>query len=145
MSRRGPESAVGRGPTPHSTIIRRISETVTPKMLILRKTSLPELQSKWPQRGLLPRIFYVQFNVAETERQETVNSDEAELWHVNAVLHNRSKYQPSSSRIDELNLIRFPDEYEICKISTLEPTNAENLSRGYNQYLHVADISHPPI
>ncbi|VUZ51620.1 unnamed protein product, partial [Hymenolepis diminuta] len=34
----------------------------------LSKTLLPELQRKWPQRRLLPRVFYEQFNEAELEQ-----------------------------------------------------------------------------
>ncbi|KAM3183726.1 hypothetical protein ACTXT7_009804 [Hymenolepis weldensis] len=34
----------------------------------LSKTSLPELQRKWLQRRLLPRVFYKQFNEAEPEQ-----------------------------------------------------------------------------
>ncbi|KAM3177290.1 hypothetical protein ACTXT7_004805 [Hymenolepis weldensis] len=34
----------------------------------LSKTSLPELQRKWSQRRLLPRVFYEQFNEAEPEQ-----------------------------------------------------------------------------
>ncbi|VUZ44398.1 unnamed protein product [Hymenolepis diminuta] len=42
--------------------------------------------------------------------------------------------------IDDLNLIHFPDENEICQTFTLESTNAEHLVRGRNQCLHVAEI-----
>ncbi|KAM3170942.1 hypothetical protein ACTXT7_017603, partial [Hymenolepis weldensis] len=47
--------------------------------------------------------------------------------------------------IDELNLIHFLDENETCQTPTLETTNAENLVRGCNQYLHVAKFPHPSI
>ncbi|KAM3171747.1 hypothetical protein ACTXT7_015987 [Hymenolepis weldensis] len=44
---------------------------------------------------------------------------------------------------NELNLIQFPDENENYQASTVEPTNSENLVRGCNQCLHVAEIPHP--
>ncbi|KAM3175025.1 hypothetical protein ACTXT7_009357 [Hymenolepis weldensis] len=47
--------------------------------------------------------------------------------------------------IDELNLTQFPEENETHQTSTLEPTNVENLVRGCNQCLHVAEIPHPSI
>ncbi|VDL34161.1 unnamed protein product [Hymenolepis diminuta] len=47
--------------------------------------------------------------------------------------------------IDELNIIQFPGENETCQTPTLKPTNAENLVRGCNQCLHVAEIPHPSI
>ncbi|KAM3184268.1 hypothetical protein ACTXT7_008678 [Hymenolepis weldensis] len=37
------------------------------------------------------------------------------------------------------------DENETYQISTLEPTNAENIVRGCNHCLHVAKIPHPSI
>ncbi|KAM3173266.1 hypothetical protein ACTXT7_012851 [Hymenolepis weldensis] len=53
---------------------------ITPNLATaLSKTSLPELQQQWAHRRLLPRIFYEQFNEAEPEQQESVNSDEAAL------------------------------------------------------------------
>ncbi|VUZ49200.1 unnamed protein product [Hymenolepis diminuta] len=33
-------------------------------------------------------------------------------------------------RINELNLVQSPDENDICKTPTLEPSNAENLVTG---------------
>ncbi|KAM3172166.1 hypothetical protein ACTXT7_015111 [Hymenolepis weldensis] len=39
----------------------------------------------------------------------------------------------------------FPGENETYQIPTLELTNAENLVRGCNQCLHVAEIPHPSI
>ncbi|KAM3173263.1 hypothetical protein ACTXT7_012848 [Hymenolepis weldensis] len=44
--------------------------------------------------------------------------------------------------INELNLIHFSDENEICQTPTLELTNAENLVRGCNQCQHVTKILH---
>ncbi|VDL61674.1 unnamed protein product [Hymenolepis diminuta] len=43
-------------------------------------------------------------------------------------------------RINELNLVQSPDENDICKTPTLEPSNAENLVTGCSQCLHVAEI-----
>ncbi|KAM3179870.1 hypothetical protein ACTXT7_017431 [Hymenolepis weldensis] len=45
--------------------------------------------------------------------------------------------------IDEPNLTQFPDENGASQTLTLEPTNVENLVRGCNQCLHVAEIPHP--
>lgn len=45
---------------------------------------LPELQRKWPRRRYLPRIFCEEFNKTEPEQQESVNSENIELWYINA-------------------------------------------------------------
>ncbi|KAM3177711.1 hypothetical protein ACTXT7_003982 [Hymenolepis weldensis] len=45
------------------------AEDVVGNETALSKTSLLELQRQWPQRRLLPRVFYEQFNEAEPEQQ----------------------------------------------------------------------------
>ncbi|VDL59330.1 unnamed protein product [Hymenolepis diminuta] len=100
-SRCGPESAPG----PFTTSVQpeEVGETHSPSYIyptnirsshfqdanfaekvviietVLSNTSLPELQRQWPQRKLLPRIFYEQFNEAEPEQQESIKSDKAKL------------------------------------------------------------------
>ncbi|KAM3178553.1 hypothetical protein ACTXT7_002316 [Hymenolepis weldensis] len=127
----------------------------------LSKALLPELQRKWSQRRLLPKI-YEQFN-------------EAELWYVNAApdrhwlrylmlrdstyqcdtrLHSWQRRFSESAVlqieiltywIDELNLIQFSDKNETCQTLTLEPNNAENLVRGCNQFLSIAELPYSSI
>ncbi|KAM3182812.1 hypothetical protein ACTXT7_011575 [Hymenolepis weldensis] len=145
-----------RGLTPHPTIIRRISESVT---------SLPELQRKWPQRRLLSRIFYEELNKAEPEQQESVKSDEAELWSTLApmspsfpqVFNAVRLYVSIRCEVKFLEKtifkeyyvtdrnINFPDENETCQVPTIEHTNARYLVRGRNQCQHVPEIPYPSI
>ncbi|VUZ57533.1 unnamed protein product [Hymenolepis diminuta] len=63
----------------HSTNTRSIrsqdldfADSVT--IIALSKTSLPELQLNWPQRRLLPGIFYGQLNEPKYKQQRNVNS-----------------------------------------------------------------------
>ncbi|KAM3180670.1 hypothetical protein ACTXT7_015842 [Hymenolepis weldensis] len=42
--------------------------------------------------------------------------------------------------IDELNLTQFLDGNDTCQTPTVEPTNAENLVRGYSQCYQDAEI-----
>ncbi|KAM3181113.1 hypothetical protein ACTXT7_014999 [Hymenolepis weldensis] len=137
--------------------------------------SLPELQRKWPQRRLLPRIFYKQFNGSEPEQQESVNSDKKYIdgtppvsnasggavrlygWMrceapfeektISEVCYvtDQNSSLVGLDWIDELNLMEFPDKNETCQTPILEPTSGENLVRGCNQYLYVAEIPHPTI
>ncbi|KAM3184934.1 hypothetical protein ACTXT7_007406 [Hymenolepis weldensis] len=58
---------------------------------------------------------------------------------------DRSISLTSPDWIDELNLIQFSDENEAYQTPTLEHTNAENLVRGCNQCLQVAEIPHSSI
>ncbi|KAM3178986.1 hypothetical protein ACTXT7_001493 [Hymenolepis weldensis] len=85
-SRCRPESAGGLGLTSHPTNIRsrhsqdaNFAENVAIIETTLSNKSLLELQRQWPQRRLLPRIFYEQFSEAELQQHESVNSDETEL------------------------------------------------------------------
>lgn len=70
----------------HSTNIRSsrsqdpdFADNVTIIEIALSKTSLPELQLNWPQRGLLSGIFYRQFNEPDHKQQRNVNSDGTDL------------------------------------------------------------------
>ncbi|VDL37930.1 unnamed protein product [Hymenolepis diminuta] len=143
-------------------------------MPILRRTSL---SSRLPYRRRCCQNcndnghkegFYEQFNEAEPEQQESIKSDEAELWSALAntvqiyasmrceatslekgifkecYVRDRNMNLMGLDWIDELNLIPFPDENESCQTPSLKSTNAENLVRGCKQCLHVVEIPHPP-
>ncbi|KAM3172765.1 hypothetical protein ACTXT7_013877 [Hymenolepis weldensis] len=132
----------------------------------LSKTSLPELQRKWSQRRLLLRIFCEQFNEAEPEQKDGINSKVAKLWQVNAAPSRHDSTYPCKATflektifkqchvtdrninpvgldwIDELNLIQFPDENETRQTPTLESRDVENLVRACNQCQHVTEMHH---
>ncbi|KAM3183125.1 hypothetical protein ACTXT7_010962 [Hymenolepis weldensis] len=157
-SYRGLESAAGG----HSQDAD-FAENVTIIEIALLKTSLPGLRRKWVQRWLLPRIFYDQFNEADPEQQESVNSDETELCfrhhcrlppiRFEATFQEKTIFKESyiTDRninflgldwIDELNFIQLPDQNEASQTPTLEHTNVENLVRCCN---HIAEIPLPSV
>ncbi|KAM3179262.1 hypothetical protein ACTXT7_000935 [Hymenolepis weldensis] len=154
----------------------------TPQYEIIRHVKRSHSRCRFCEGRRYHRDCPIEYFEAEPEHYESINSGEAELWHVNAdhlcsrstlalvsnavQLYVSMRYEATFLEktifkecgvtdrninlvgldwIDEFNLIQFPDEKETCQTSTLEPTNAENLVRGCNQCLHVAEIPHPSI
>ncbi|KAM3188340.1 hypothetical protein ACTXT7_000461 [Hymenolepis weldensis] len=158
-SRRRPESAGGLVPIPYPTIIRRISETVTPKMLILWITSS---SSRRPYRRCRCQNCNDNGHKEDFHRESFTNTPISNAVQLYVSMRYETTFLEKTifkecyvtdqdinlmglDWIDELNLIQSPDKNETCQTSTLEPMNAENLVRGCNQCLHVAKIPHPSI
>ncbi|VUZ41222.1 unnamed protein product [Hymenolepis diminuta] len=75
---------------------------------VLSKTSLPELQCQWPQRILLPRIFYEQFNETESMSSTLSNSHDENETHQTSTLEPTNAVNLVRGRNQCLSITKIP-------------------------------------